>query len=112
MHVLLARGSRLVIKSVLASLAAVPTWSAALAHSAPSGWTYPQYCCANHDCREVAHDAISERPQGYVIRMTGEVVPYRDGRLKNSPDGEYHWCSAGGADTGRTICLFVPPRGF
>ena len=53
--------------------------------------------------------AISERPEGYVIKGTGEVVAYSDKRLKNSPDGEYHWCSVSGADDTRTICLFVPP---
>ena len=55
---------------------------------------------------------ISERPEGYVIQGTGEVVAYSDGRLKNSPDGEYHWCSVAGADNSRTICLFVPPRSY
>lgn len=42
---------------------------------------------------------------------TGELVPYTDERVKTSPDGLYHWCSAGGSETGRTICLYVPPRG-
>ncbi|MFU0505203.1 hypothetical protein [Pseudaminobacter sp. NGMCC 1.201702] len=84
----------------------------ARAHQAPSGWAYPLNCCSNQDCREVAHKAISERPEGYVIIGTGEVLSYKDGRVKDSPDGEYHWCSADGADDGRTICLFVPPRSF
>jgi hypothetical protein len=86
--------------------------TAAEAHKAPAGWTYPQYCCSNQDCREVSHDAIRERPEGYVVAQTGEVLPYSDSRLKDSPDGEFHWCSAGGADAGRTICLFVPPRSY
>ncbi len=36
----------------------------------------------------------------------------RDARIKESPDGEFHWCSVGGSDAGATVCLFVPPRGF
>ena len=56
--------------------------------------------------------AISERPQGYVINKTGEVVAYSDSRVKDSPDGVYHWCSVAGADDSKTICLFVPPKGF
>ncbi|TWG93832.1 hypothetical protein L598_000400001050 [Mesorhizobium sp. J18] len=78
------------------------------AHEAPTGWEYPYSCCANQDCREVSKAAISERPEGYVINQTGEVVNYHDKRLRRSPDGRYHWCSVAGSDTSRTICLFVP----
>ena len=56
--------------------------------------------------------AISERPEGYVIEGTGEVVAYQDRRLKDSPDGEFHWCSVAGKNDGKTICLFVPPRSY
>ncbi len=83
------------------------------AHQAPTGWTYPWTCCSNLDCQEVDAGAISEKPQGYVIQSTGEVVSYGDKRVKNSPDGEYHWCAhQAGTDAGHTICLFVPPKGF
>ena len=56
--------------------------------------------------------AISEKPEGYVIKGTGEIVAYSDARLKDSPDGEFHWCSVAGADDSRTICLFVPPHSY
>ena len=78
----------------------------------PQGWSYPFSCCSGYDCREVSSRQISEKPEGYVIKGTGEVVAYSDARLKNSPDGEYHWCSVAGADDSRTICLFVPPRSY
>ena len=78
----------------------------------PNGWKYPFSCCSGYDCREVPQAAISERPDGYVIEGTGEVVAYRDRRLKDSPDGEFHWCSVAGKNDGRTICLFVPPRSY
>jgi hypothetical protein len=64
------------------------------------------------DCREVKSSSIGEEPKGYVIRSTGEVIPMTDSRIKNSPDGEYHWCSVAGRNNTRTICLFVPPRDF
>ncbi|TGQ31891.1 MULTISPECIES: hypothetical protein [unclassified Mesorhizobium] len=78
----------------------------------PQGWSYPFSCCSGYDCREVSQTSISERPEGYVIKGTGEVVAYSDKRIKNSPDGEYHWCSVAGANDGKTICLFVPPPSY
>jgi hypothetical protein len=87
--------------------------SPAHAHDAPAGWKYPWACCSNMDCQEVSASAIAERPEGYVIQSTGEVVAYTDSRVKASPDGEYHWCAhQAGIDAGHTICLFVPPKGF
>ena len=95
--------------ALLASALAIP----ADAHEAPSGWRYPWECCSKMDCQMVAAQAISERPTGYVINRTGEVVAYADKRIRNSPDGEYHWCAhQSGRSAGETICLFVPPKGF
>jgi hypothetical protein len=78
----------------------------------PLGWSYPYSCCSGIDCRQVGNKAISERPEGYVINGTGEVVAYSDSRVKYSPDGVYHWCSVAGANDSKTICLFVPPKGY
>lgn len=98
---------------------------AARAHDAlptaakPNGWSYPFSCCSGYDCREVGDAStpnatirIFERPEGYVISSTGEVVSYTDQRLKDSPDGVFHWCSVAGANNSRTICLFRPQRGY
>ncbi len=82
------------------------------AHEAKSGWRYPYACCSDRDCREVKDAAISEIPDGYRIQVTGEVLAYSDKRVRNSPDGVFHWCSVAGKDDSRTICLFVPPRSF
>lgn len=82
------------------------------AHDAPSGWSYPFSCCSNQDCRPVASKAVSEKPQGYMINVTGEVVPYADKRIRISPDGEFHWCSVAGEEKSRTLCLFVPPHSY
>ena len=109
---------RLLISGFAAAILAVGMPGPAAAHDAkptaarPQGWSYPFSCCSGYDCREVSSKAISEKPEGYVIKGTGEIVAYSDGRLKNSPDGEYHWCSVAGADDSRTICLFVPPRSY
>lgn len=90
-----------------------------LAHDAlptaakPQGWSYPFACCANFDCKEVPQSSIGEKPEGYVIKGTGEVLGYQDKRIKDSPDGEFHWCAhQAGLDAGKTICLFVPPPSY
>ncbi len=78
----------------------------------PQGWSYPFSCGSGMDCREVKageKGIVQETERGYVIKTTGEIIPFNDKRIKNSPDGEFHWCSHGGRDTGGTICLFVPP---
>lgn len=76
----------------------------------PHGWSYPFACCANYDCRQATGE-VQEKPDGYHT-PTGEVVPYGDKRIKDSPDGEFHWCAhQSGLDAGKAICLFVPGRG-
>lgn len=87
----------------------------AFPHDAPKGWSYPFSCCSGVDCRPVSSGRggiVVEKPEGYVISTTGELVRYADIRVRPSPDGDFHWCSVAGADDGRTICLFVPPRGM
>ncbi len=106
-----ASGLRLAAVSTFC-LAPLGSGMSAQAHDAPTGWSYPFSCCSGYDCREVPSKVIGEGPEGYVIKGTGEVVSYNDNRVKNSPDGVYHWCSVAGANDGRTICLFVPPKGF
>lgn len=84
----------------------------ALPHEARTGWRYPYACCSDRDCREIPGWAVREGPEGYTIAATGELIPYTDRRVKRSPDGVFHWCSVAGKIDGRTICLFVPHRGF
>jgi len=98
--------------TVLMTLAPASAHDAKPTSAKPQGWKYPFSCCSGFDCREVSAKQISEKPNGYVIEGTGEVVAYSDTRLKNSPDGEFHWCSVAGLDDSRTICLFVPPRSY
>lgn len=111
------------MRSLVAAILFLPI--PALAHDAiptaaqPKGWSYPFSCCSGIDCREVGDGKSSKAPvkiietaTGYKISTTGEVIAFGDTRLKDSPDGVFHWCSVAGADDGRTICLFKPPRGF
>lgn len=93
----------------------------AFSHEAPSGWRYPYACCSNYDCRPVdapgadRHHTIqiNRSPEGFVISTTGEVIPYNSNKIKQtSPDGEWHWCSTAGLDTGLTICIIRPPDAF
>lgn len=91
---------------------AVAFATSAGAHEAKTGWKYPYACCSDRDCREVADELISPMPEGYRIELNGEQLSYADTRIRPSPDGVYHWCSADGRDDTRTICLFVPPQAF
>jgi len=97
------------------ALFALPAFAhdAAPTAAKPLGWSYPFACCANYDCRATHSGEVLERPEGYVIADTGEVVPMTDRRVKDSPDGQFHWCAhRSGIDAGHTICLFVPPRSY
>lgn len=95
-------------KALLILMATTPV----AAHEAPTGWFYPMECCGNKDCRVLSDKMIGEQPAGYLIRATNETVPYNDRRIKQSPDGVYHWCSVNGDEKTATICLFVPPKGM
>jgi hypothetical protein len=93
--------------------------SGAYAHEAlptaaqPEGWSYPMSCCSLMDCRQASEGEVRETQDGYLLTTTGEVVPYMDRRVKDSPDGLFHTCQVGGDfETGRVLCLFRPPRGF
>ena len=106
------------MKTLLALLiTTLPT----LAHEAvkvsekDKGWNYPWACCSNQDCRKLDRKEIKETKIGYEVLPSKDVaaIGYTDKRVKDSPDGDYHWCAhKAGIDAGNTICLFVPPKGF
>lgn len=97
---------------VVASTGLVYPHDAMPTASQPLGWKYPWSCCSNQDCKAVPN-GIAETPAGYVVRATGELIPYGDKRIKDSLDQDFHWCAhQAGIDAGKTICLFIPPRGF
>lgn len=83
-----------------------------MAHEAPTGWLYPNACCSNVDCREVVEPIkVRELRDGYHV-PSGEIITYNDRRVRDSPDGRYHWCTVGGEPASKTLCLFVPPKGY
>ena len=87
--------------------------SVAFAHDAPTGWAYPFACCSHQDCRPAKPEEIRETKAGYLVISTGEVVGYKDTRIRDSPDDQYHLCQQNGDfDKGRVLCLFRPPQSF
>lgn len=103
----------LIVFAVLISVCLAAFWlmTGAEAHDAPSGWTYSPLCCSNRDCGLVPADWIEEGPAGVRIVPTGEVIPYSDTRIKQSPDGEFHWCRPPNEPSPHTICIYLPSRG-
>lgn len=112
-------GCSVLIIAVFVALLWVLWPGAARAHDAlptaamPQGWTYPWGCCSNQDCRQATDGEVREVVKGYLLTTSGEIVPYGDKRIKDSPDGMFHACQQGGnIDKGRVLCLFVPPRSY
>lgn len=77
----------------------------------PSGWAFEPRCCGNGDCYPVQTDAITERPDGYHILSTGEVIPYQSYKVLPSPDGLSYRCSTAGSVMGVTYCIYMPKGG-
>lgn len=100
-------------KLFLVGVAVATSVTSIAAHEAPKGWNYPWACCANNDCQEVTSKEVTEGMKGYRITKTGEIIMYLDKRIKDSPDGLIHWCAhTAGIDMDKTICLFIPSKGF
>lgn len=92
-------------KALVLALIAAPA-PAALAHQAPSGWTYDAVCCSNRDCRPISASEVEATARGWRIKRTGAVVPFSQAR--HSRDGAFHWCTVDGSDNGKTLCLYAP----
>jgi hypothetical protein len=91
----------------------------AFAHTAqptagnPLGWKYGLECCSLIDCSQAAPEDVRETKAGYVIVRTGELIPYGDSRIKFSKDEFFHRCTPqGNLDAKRSICLYIPDRGY
>lgn len=92
----------------------------------PYGWAYPGACCSGADCADTRSFPVKETAKGYAFTIQpgqhpqvqstpfSDFIAYGDVRIKESPDQLFHACISGYADRkpSRTICLFVPPRGF
>lgn len=75
---------------------------------------YTIECCSDKDCGPVADTAVQATPAGWRIVETNEVIEYGSKKIKESPDGRFHWCSRNPEFPPqlRTICLYVPPQLF
>lgn len=60
-------------------------------------------CCGERDCFELSPDDVRITAAGYVIRSTGETVPFDE--AQPSPTGTYWRCQWGG----QRKCFFAPP---
>jgi hypothetical protein len=79
----------------------------------PLGWQYGWECCSMTDCRPIGSDAVETTPHGYVVKLTGEIIPYGDPRIKRSKDELFHQCRIGGDPKAtHSICLYAPDQGF
>lgn len=99
---------RILVAAVMFVAAAI---TSAFSHEAPTGWSFDPMCCGSFDCYQVQDDAIGEGPDGYVVRETGEIIPYQSYRAKNSPDGLTYRCSVGGDPQAHTYCIYKPKGG-
>lgn len=84
--------------------------SLAYPHDAPSGWSYPTFCCSKSDCRPVKCDALVETREG--IRFG--VTIFKSDQVKASGDKQCHVCigytnDSDGRPTTYPHCVFVQP---
>ena len=85
---------------------------AVMASSATAHEFYAPECCNDKDCAPLPADAVSATPKGWLVKPTGEVVPYQSHKLRSAPDGQFHGCFVGGDANKTMLCLYVPPQGF
>jgi hypothetical protein len=72
---------------------------------------YPFACCSDKDCWPT--ESVTATASGWIIHTSGEVIPYDDPRVKDTPPeaSGFHVCHIGGDPTARALCLFVPGAG-
>lgn len=79
---------------------------------------YSEECCDQRDCRpEMFAGEVRETTRGYEIPALKQTIPYRDSRIKSSPDKRFHLClfsmyTPGVGSALAVRCLYVPPRSF
>lgn len=101
-----------------AIMASSVVFAEARAHEAPSGWSYPFFCCSNRDCARIPAGRVKTGPDGYrVVLQPGDhefvkdttafLIPYAN--AKDSPDNEYHLCITASM---QVLCFFRPPMSY
>jgi len=81
--------------------------SAALSHTAATGWAYDPSCCSGQDCEALPWGAVEDTKDGWHVRYRAKrgllvdvIVPY--GKERDSQDGRDHGC----ATPDRFLCLY------
>ena len=98
---------------VVASTGLVYPHDAPPSRMQPLGWSYGWDCCSATDCSQMQQGEIEEGPNGYVVKRTGEVIPYNDKRIRQSKDEFFHRCAPGANfDAPKSLCLYTPGRGY
>lgn len=89
---------------------------------------YSGACCNDQDCRPAVvatssgvaiNREVERRPNGWFVRITNELIPFNDQRIKQSQDPNFHLClmdtwhypqngSGAGVQVPKIRCLYVP----
>lgn len=121
LSILIALAAQVLVLALVALLALLFFMRSTMAHDAtntqgqPLGWDYPWSCCSKMDCGPIDASRVHKTPEGYVIDGSTDEspIPYGDKRIKDSPDGNYHWCAhKAGIGIGKTICFYRGPEGY
>lgn len=80
-----------------------------LTHDAPSGWSYPKDCCADHDCRPISCSTIQDHSDGSVSWLG---LHFEKEQVKISQDASCHVC-VGYSHVNKPVrfphCIFLSP---
>ncbi|QRG06083.1 hypothetical protein EZH22_24335 [Xanthobacter dioxanivorans] len=84
----------------------------ALAHDAPSGFTYLPSCCSSTDCRPADTGEVVEKDGGWLVVPSHTWLPANDLRLHEAPDGRFHVCNKVAGDRlSEPWCVYLPSFG-
>jgi hypothetical protein len=109
--------------TLLLSLVGLAFAGPMVAHDAPSGWQYAQFCCSgnseNGDCQMIPATAVRIVEGGFEVTLAPgdhrlatrrHVFHLSQDAARRSQDGAYHLCLYPTEDTPR--CFYVPDMGF
>ncbi|MBB6484202.1 hypothetical protein [Rhizobium lusitanum] len=107
------------MRGILALVSLLLIAGPALAHDAPSGWSYDPYCCNGDgetgDCEMIPSRTVTIIPGGYRLTINpgdhhnvtrGHIFTLPQRRAMHSPDGAYHLCLFPDENTPR--CFYAP----
>jgi len=84
--------------------------SSAMAHEAPSGWSYPSDCCGGSECRPIVCSTIQDHSDGSVSWLG---LFFTRNQVKVSHDASCHVCvsydAAAGSQRRYPHCIFLSP---